>query len=67
MSESMEINQKPISDEDEINAFNADVKLAEYQHRIESGQLTAEEEESRNKFLDFLGFPERKTNFHTQK
>ena len=24
MSESMEINQKPISDEDEINAFNAD-------------------------------------------
>lgn len=39
-------------------AFKADLELAEYQHRVEAGELTEEEKEDRKKVLKFLGYPE---------
>lgn len=51
----------------EITAFQADVERAKRLHKIESGQITPEEERERNEFLDFMGFPEKKTHFHDGK
>jgi ABC-type Fe2+-enterobactin transport system substrate-binding protein len=41
---------------DEVKAFQADVALAQYQHRVESGALTEEEKEDRAQLLSALGF-----------
>lgn len=40
----------------EVEAFNADLKLAQYRTRVENGELTPEENESRNRILGLLGF-----------
>jgi hypothetical protein len=47
-----------------FKAFLMDKRLAEYRQRIEDGDITEEEEKSRNQLLDFLGFPDRKTHFY---
>ena len=47
-----------------FEAFIMDKRLAEYRQRIEDGNITEEEEKSRNQLLDFLGFPDRKTHFY---
>lgn len=40
----------------EIAAFNADVDLETYRHRVETGALTDEEKADRQEVLEFLGF-----------
>lgn len=40
----------------EIAAFNADVDLEAYRHRVETGALTDEEKADRQEVLEFLGF-----------
>jgi len=52
-----EVNQ---SEKEEFDAFEADIKMANYMARIENGELTPEEKESRNAMLRFLGLPEEK-------
>lgn len=47
---------KEIKSMEDFDAFKADMELAKYQARIENGELTPEELESRNAILDFLGF-----------
>ena len=42
----------------EVDAFQADVELEQYRHRVETGALTEEEKEDRKQVLDFLGFEE---------
>lgn len=43
----------------EIEAFQQDVELQNYLGRVENGELTPEELESRNAALDFLGVPHK--------
>ena len=51
---SKEIKNNEVNDE--VAAFQADVKLQEYLHRVETGALTEEEMEDRKEVLNFLGF-----------
>lgn len=60
---STEINK---TNQAELDAFNADIELNEYIHKVETGQLTAEEEAGRNELLDMLGFSNKKTHFHNE-
>lgn len=50
-------NVSTAQNEAEVEAFNADLKLAEYRARIENGELTPEEKANRNRILGLLGFP----------
>lgn len=40
----------------EVAAFQADLELARYRNRVETGALTDEEKEDRKAILDFLGY-----------
>jgi hypothetical protein len=49
------------------DALKNDIAREEYRYRVETGQLTAEEERDRNEVMDYLGTPEKKTYFHNPK
>lgn len=51
-------NVNEVKEVTEIDAFEADKKLAEFQNRVEKGLLTDEEKKSRKEFLEFLGYKE---------
>ena len=51
-------NVNEVKEVTEIDAFEADKKLAEFQNRVEKGLLTEEEKKSRKEFLEFLGYKE---------
>lgn len=51
---SMEIKNNEVSED--VAAFQADLELEKYRHRVETGALTEEEKEDRKQVLDFLGF-----------
>lgn len=51
------VKSKAERDAKELEAFNIDVQLANYQARIENGELTAEERASRNRIRSILGAP----------
>lgn len=55
---SKEIKNNETNEEvsDSVKAFQADLELEQYRHRVETGALTEEEKEDRKRVLDFLGF-----------
>ena len=58
---SKEINNKnntiPEATDEELKAFDADLKQAEYMARVKNGELTEDEKANRSTMLNFLGYP----------
>ena len=59
MADTTNNTSKEIKNTAEIDAFQQDVQLQNYAARVENGELTPEELESRNAALDFLGVPHK--------
>lgn len=55
-NKSEKMTEKEVKVSAEAAAFLADLELAEYRHRVETGDLTEEEKEDRKAVLDFLGY-----------
>ena len=54
----LKLNLKPQPTEDEldIEAFERDVYLADYEQRVEEGRLTEKEKKQRKDLYDSIGF-----------
>lgn len=59
MADTVNNTSKEIKNTAEIDAFQQDVQLQNYAARVENGELTPDELESRNAALDFLGVPHK--------
>jgi len=55
-SKEIKNNEANVEVSESVNAFQADLELEQYRHRVETGALTEEEKEDRQQVLDFLGF-----------
>ena len=56
VSKEIKNNEANVEVSESVNAFQADLELEQYRHRVETGALTEEEKEDRQQVLDFLGF-----------